>query len=79
MEWAAEYVTSVLCSCLATHSLMKYRYNVDRRLLPQKKWGVYSYRVAKAEHPLLRDINTRFDVPTRATTPSPTSSSSTPD
>ncbi len=63
MEWAAEQVTSVLCSCLATHSLMKYRYDVDRQLLPQKKWGVFSYRVAKAEHPLLRDINTRFDVP----------------
>ncbi len=39
------------------------RYSIDRQLLPQKKWGVYSYRVAKAEHPLLRDINTRFDVP----------------
>ncbi len=63
MEWAAERVTSVLCSCLATHSLMKYRYHIDRQLLPQKKWGVYSYRVTNAEHPLLRDINTRFDVP----------------
>ena len=63
MEWAAERVTSVLCSCLATHSLMKYRYKIDRQLLPQKKWGVYSYRVTRAEHPLLKGINTRFDVP----------------
>jgi homoserine O-succinyltransferase/O-acetyltransferase len=63
MEWAAERVTSVLCSCLATHSLMKYIYKIDRQLLPQKQWGVYEHRVARPEHPLLWDINTRFDVP----------------
>ncbi|MBZ0300749.1 MAG: homoserine O-succinyltransferase [Anaerolineae bacterium] len=63
MEWASERVTSVLCSCLATHSLMKYMYKIDRQLLPQKQWGVYAHRIAKPAHPLLRDINTRFDVP----------------
>lgn len=63
MAWASEKVTSVLCSCLATHSLMKYAYKIDRQLLPQKQWGVYMHRIAKPEHPLLRDINTRFDVP----------------
>jgi homoserine O-succinyltransferase len=63
MQWAAECVTSVLCSCLATHSLMKYMYQIDRQLLPRKQWGVYEHRIAKPEHPLLRDINTRFDVP----------------
>jgi homoserine O-succinyltransferase len=31
MEWAAGKVTSVLCSCLATHSLMKHIYKIDRR------------------------------------------------
>jgi len=31
--------------------------------LPEKKWGVYSHRIAQMDHPLLRDINTRFDVP----------------
>ncbi len=63
MDWAAQKVTSVLCSCLATHSLMKYMYRIDRQLLPQKQWGVYPHRVARPNHPLLRDINTRFDVP----------------
>lgn len=63
MEWAEDNVTAVLCSCLATHSLMKYTYKIDRQLLPQKQWGVYTHRIAKPDHPLLRDINTRFDVP----------------
>jgi len=63
MNWATEHVTSVLCSCLATHSLLKYLYQIDRVKLPQKKWGVYSHHIAHPQHPLLRDINTRFDVP----------------
>ena len=61
--WASENVTSVLCSCLSTHALMKCLHGIDRVLLPQKQWGVYSHRVVAPTHPLLRDINTRFDVP----------------
>jgi len=61
--WASENVTSVLCSCLSTHALMKFLHQVDRRPLPRKQWGVYSHRVAVASHPLLRGTNTRFDVP----------------
>lgn len=64
MAWAAENVTSVLCSCLATHALVKQLYHIDRQLLPAGKlWGVYNHHVVHKEHPLLRDINTRFDVP----------------
>ena len=61
--WAARQVTSVLCSCLATHALLKSLYGIDRQPLPQKRWGVYRHRCAKSQHPLLRNINTLFDVP----------------
>jgi len=61
--WAAEHVTSTLCSCLSTHALMKVLHGIDRVPLPRKQWGVYSHRVVAPTHPLLRDINTRFDVP----------------
>lgn len=63
MDWAEENVSSVLCSCLATHAILKYRHGIERQPLPEKKWGVYSHRVSHSQHPLLRDINTRFDVP----------------
>jgi len=63
VEWASERVTSVLCSCLATHALLKHFYHIDRVRLPRKRWGVYSHRVDDPHHPLLRDVNTRFDVP----------------
>lgn len=63
MDWAEENVSSILCSCLATHAILKYRHGIERQALAEKKWGVYSHRVSQAQHPLLRDINTRFDVP----------------
>ncbi len=63
VEWAEERVTSVLCSCLATHALLKHFYHVDRVRLPRKRWGVYSHRLDDRDHPLLRGMNTRFDVP----------------
>lgn len=61
--WAHDRVTSVLCSCLSTHALMKYLHGIDRTPLARKQWGVYSHRVVAPHHPLLRGINTRFDVP----------------
>lgn len=61
--WAEENVASTLCSCLATHALLRYSYGIDRQPLPTKRWGVYSHRQDGGDHPLNRDINTRFDVP----------------
>jgi len=63
VTWAQSNVASTLCSCLATHAILKHLYNVDRQPLPQKLWGIYSHRVCQLDHLLLRDINTRFDVP----------------
>ncbi len=63
IDWARDNVTSTLCSCLSTHALMKYFYQIDRVKRETKKWGVFEHRVAEPHHPLLREINTRFDVP----------------
>lgn len=63
VSWAETNVASMLCSCLATHALLKHFHGIDRRPLPRKRWGVYSHRVAAPGHPLLREINTRFDAP----------------
>lgn len=63
VDWAWDNVTSIFCSCLATHALVKRYHGIERRRLPQKQWGVYSHRVTAPEHPFLRDVNTRFDAP----------------
>lgn len=63
IDWAYENVTSTLCSCLATHAVMQFRYGQKRRPLGFKRWGVYSHKVIDRMHPLVIGANTRFDVP----------------
>ena len=63
ISWAQENVASTLCSCLATHAVLKHLHGIDRQPLPEKCWGVFSHRISSPRHPLLREINTRFDVP----------------
>ncbi|MBI3575870.1 MAG: homoserine O-succinyltransferase, partial [Gammaproteobacteria bacterium] len=63
IDWAYDNVTSTLCSCLATHAVLQFRYNQKRRHQGFKRWGVYAHRVVDRKHPLVNDVNTRFDVP----------------
>ncbi len=63
VAWAQENVTSTLCSCLASHALVQHLWGIRRRPLGFKRWGVYSHAVTMPEHPLVNDLNTRFDVP----------------
>lgn len=63
IDWAYENVTSTLCSCLATHAVLEFRYQQKRRPLGFKRWGVYSHHVTNRNHPLITGVNTRFDVP----------------
>jgi homoserine O-succinyltransferase len=63
IDWAWDNVTSTLCSCLATHAVMQFRHGQKRVKQPQKVWGVFEHRVLDNRHPLVADVNTRFDVP----------------
>lgn len=63
LAWAREHVCSIVCSCLATHADLKLYHNIERIRLPQKRWGVYSHRLLEHTHPLVYNINTRFDAP----------------
>ncbi len=42
---------------------MQFRYGQKRQPLSAKRWGVYPHRVVVRTHPLVSDVNTRFDVP----------------
>lgn len=63
VRWAEHNVASIFCSCLATHALVRYYHGLKRRRLEQKQWGVYEHLLTDRRHPLLRDVNTRFDAP----------------
>lgn len=63
IDWAMDNVTSTLCSCLATHAMLQFRYAQHRIPQPEKIWGVFRHRVVDRVHPLVNDVNTCFDVP----------------
>ncbi len=63
VDWAMTQVTSTVCSCLATHAVMQFRYGQKRQPLGFKRWGVYPHRVVARYHPLVNNVNTLFDVP----------------
>lgn len=63
IDWAYANVTSTLCSCLATHAVMQFRYQQHRVHRGAKLWGVYPHQVVDRTHPLVLGVNTRFDVP----------------
>ncbi|MCP3954252.1 MAG: homoserine O-succinyltransferase, partial [Desulfobacterales bacterium] len=63
VEWAKRSVSSVMCSCLATHAIVQHYWGIKRYRLEQKRWGVYSHRIVDFDHPLVANINTRFDAP----------------
>jgi homoserine O-succinyltransferase len=63
IDWAMDNVTSTLCSCLATHAMLQFRYGKKRIPQPHKIWGVFPHCVLDKSHPLVNDVNTRFDVP----------------
>jgi len=63
MAWAESNVRSTLCSCLATHAVLEFRYGQRRRRMPEKLWGVYPHPVVAAGHPLVRGLAATVDVP----------------
>ena len=63
IQWAWDNVTSTLCSCLATHAALQMLHGQHRQRLPSKCWGVFEHKLQQRQHPLVRNINTRFNVP----------------
>ncbi len=62
IDWSYNHVASILCSCLASHAVLKLKYNIDRQPLREKCWGLFSHTVSDSTHPLIHGMNSRFDV-----------------
>lgn len=63
LNWSWDNVTSTLCSCLATHAVLEFKFGQARTPIENKLWGVYQHKVLNRKHPLMRGVNTIFDVP----------------
>lgn len=53
----------VVCSCLAAHASALIFHGVARRHLPRKRWGIFDHSVCEPEHPLVKDLPGRFEMP----------------
>ena len=63
LAWARENVTSTLCSCLASHAALTYAYGEEPAWQDNKRWGVFRHKVTDPIHPIVKNMNTVFDVP----------------
>lgn len=63
LAWAHDNVTSTLCSCLASHAALTYSHGQPPMWRDEKRWGVYRHKVMDCEHPIVKGMNTVFDVP----------------
>jgi homoserine O-succinyltransferase len=63
VDWSYDNVTSTLCSCLATHAVLEFMYSQKRTPNGKKHWGVFPHQVVDRAHPLVKGVNTRFDIP----------------
>ena len=64
VEWARDHVTSVLCSCLASHALVQHVHGGPSDAGCSPRRGACSHTArSPPDHPLLCGTNTRFDVP----------------
>lgn len=63
LAWAHENVTSTICSCLASHAALTYAYGQTPSWRDDKRWGVYKHKVMLPDHPMVKGMNTVFDVP----------------
>ncbi|HIF46980.1 homoserine O-succinyltransferase [Candidatus Thioglobus sp.] len=63
IDWSYDHVTSTLCSCLATHAVMEFKYTQKRQAMKHKCWGVFKHQIKDRSHPLMSGVNTGFNVP----------------
>ena len=62
-DWSVTHVTSTMYQCWAAQAAMYHFYNISKRLLPSKKFGVFSHRVIHRKIPLVRGFDDVFQAP----------------
>ena len=62
-EWAEANTSSILCSCLATHAIMKAKYGIERQMRDEKAWGIFKHQLGEQNHPLTQGLENGFDGP----------------
>lgn len=70
-DWAQTHVTSTLHICWAAQAGFYHYYGIDKKLLPQKLFGVYEHKVENRKIPLVRGFDDIFLAPQSRHTETP--------
>ncbi len=63
LEWSKTHVTSTLHICWGAQAGLYYHYGIQKRLLEQKLFGVFSHCVERKSSILFRGFDDRFMIP----------------
>lgn len=63
MEWSKKNVTSTLHICWGAQAALYYHYGIDKKLLNEKMFGIYPFRVLNRKVPLVRGFDDVFLAP----------------
>ena len=63
MEWSKKNVTSTLHICWGAQAALYYHYGIDKKLLQEKMFGIYPFRVLNRKVPLVRGFDDVFLAP----------------
>lgn len=63
MEWSKHNVYSTLHICWGAQAGLYYHYGIPKYIFDEKLSGVFSHRVLKGKHPLMRGIDDLFYLP----------------
>ncbi len=63
MDWAEQHVTSTLHICWGAQAGFYHYYGINKRMFPQKLFGIYEHRVMNRKIPLVRGFDDVFLAP----------------
>ena len=62
-DWAESHVTSTLHICWAAQAGLYHYYGINKKMLPQKLFGIYEHKVMNRKIPLVRGFDDIFLAP----------------
>ena len=63
MEWTKSHVFSTLHICWGAQAGLYYHYGIDKKPLPEKKFGIFAHNTLVENEPLFRGFDDIFHVP----------------
>ncbi|MCD7738623.1 MAG: homoserine O-succinyltransferase [Lachnospiraceae bacterium] len=63
MEWTKTHVTSTLHICWGAQAALYYHFGIEKKLLPEKLFGLFEHKVSNRKIPLVRGFDDIFLAP----------------